>query len=94
MPKIRKGVTIDLSGYNPTVLDRAVSLEIARSFVPLINPNEPTTILMAISNAFISSIAYSRKDFTPREIEQMKKSLSESIKRIEENDREEQKNES
>lgn len=41
-----KNITVDLSKFQPNILERAVSLEIAKSFEPVINPNEPITINM------------------------------------------------
>lgn len=82
-------IALDLRGFEPNLLERAVSIEIARSFLPTIDPNVPITIAMAISNAFISGIAYGRKDFTPAEIEELKKNLAEGMKCIELADKEE-----
>lgn len=47
-----KNITVDLSEFKPTIIERAVSLEIAHSFEPIIDPNEPITTMMAVSNAF------------------------------------------
>lgn len=82
-----KNITVDLSKFQPNILERAVSLEIAKSFEPVINPNEPITIKMAVSNAFLSGIAFARRGMTDEEKEDLRKVLEESIKRIEENDK-------
>lgn len=82
-----KNITVDLSEFKPTIIERAVSLEIAHSFEPTLNPNEPITTMMAISNAFLSGIAFERRGMTDEEKEDLKKVLAESIKRIEENDK-------
>lgn len=82
-----KNITVDLSKFQPNIIERAVSLEIAHSFEPTLNPNEPITTMMAISNAFLSGIAFARRGMTDEEKEDLKKVLAESIKRIEENDK-------
>lgn len=87
-------IALDLRGFEPNLLERAVSIEIARSLLPTIDPNVPISIAMAISNAFISGIAYGRKDFTPAEIEELKKNLAEGMNRIEMADKEELEHES
>lgn len=87
-------IALDLRGFEPNLLERAVSIEIARSLLPTIDPNVPISIAMAISNAFISGIAYGRKDFTPVEIEELKKELADGMSRIEMADKEECEHES
>lgn len=87
-------IALDLRGFEPNLLERAVSIEIARSLLPTTDPNVPISIAMAISNAFISGIAYGRKDFTPAEIEELKKNLAEGMNRIEMADKEEREHES
>lgn len=82
-----KNITVDLSEFKPTIIERAVSLEIAHSFEPIIDPNEPITTMMAVSNAFLSGIAFARRGMTDEEKEDLRKVLAESIKRIEENDK-------
>ena len=89
-----KKILIDLRGFEPNLLERAVSIEIARSLSPMIDSKVPLSIMVAVSNAFISGIAYGRKNFTPTEINELKKNLAEGMKRIEKADKEEHDNES
>lgn len=84
-----KNITVDLSEFQPTILERAVSLEIAHSFESVIDPNEPITMMMAVSNAFLSGIAFARRGMTEEEEKDLRKVLDESIKRIENNDKQE-----
>lgn len=84
-----KNITVDLSEFKSTIIERAVSLEIAHSFEPIIDPNEPITTMMAVSNAFLSGIAFARRGMTEEEESDLRKVLAESIERIENNDKQE-----
>lgn len=84
-----KNITVDLSEFKPTIIERAVSLEIAHSFEPIIDPNEPITTMMAVSNAFLSGIAFARRGMSKEEENDLRKVLAESIERIENNDKQE-----
>lgn len=50
-----KNITVDLSKFQPNILERAVSLEIAKSFEPVINPNEPITIDGGVKCLFVGN---------------------------------------
>lgn len=88
-----KKIMVDLSSFQPTVLQRAFSLEIARTFDSSINPNEPISIKMALSNAFLSGIAFANIKMTEQEVNELKSAFAETIERIEIALREERKNE-
>ena len=88
-----KNITVDLSKFQPNIIERAVSLEIAHSFEPTLNPNEPITTMMAISNAFLSGIAFANIKMTEQEVNDLKSAFAETIERIEIALREERKNE-
>lgn len=74
---------IDLRDYKPTLLERALSLDAARSLAGQMM----TDPLMALSNAFITGLSYGRRKVTDKERKRMEAALREVMDRIEVCDR-------
>lgn len=75
---------LNLSNYKPSALECAVSLEIARSIsTEMFGDKRPSTeVLMCISNAFTSGIAYAHKHFSAKDTALMEEHFKECIRRI------------
>lgn len=77
---------LDLSGYKATLLERAVSIDVARSLMPTVDVYDPMSIAMAISNGFTTGVAYARKKLTKAQIKALEEHFAEAMRRIEQTD--------
>lgn len=73
---------LDLSDYKATRLERALSIGVAHSMMGMVNPADPTSVSMAISNGFTSGVAYARKNLTDAQIKALEKEFAEVLRRI------------
>lgn len=81
---MKKRTTLDFSGYRATDLEMAISLGVAHDLLQGIDPRNMTSIAMAISNAFLTGVAYLRNEPSAARKKELEKEYADVIRRIRE----------